>query len=545
MQRSALIGIGLGITFFWVIFGFDLLCPQHTDWLLQPGNPDSAQHLVGWEFFRHEPWHFPLGQIQSYGFPVPTSVVYTDSIPLVAIFAKCFHAVLSKQFQYFGIWLMVCYGLQGFFAWHISRTIHAHVMIQILITCFFVLSPILLNRTIEHQALAAQWILLACILLYIKPFEPRSGYVWIALSLCALMIHAYLMIMTLALECGYIYKNIHETSNAYWRKWLLFLITQSLLLLCVAWIVGYFVIDSPRSWGLPGYSANAMNLLAPFIATNGAISLPNHWSFFLGTLKLPLLEQGDEGFNYLGLGFILLSMIALFCSKKIIPTIHWKRWMPLGCICVIFTFYAISNRVTWANHVLFTYPRLPLTPAITDVFRASGRFFWPVYYVLMFTIFMLLSKRFKNNLLLLFLGSALIIQILDLSTKFKELHHYFAIKSVSFPHLPKALVIDGGKKYRHLVFLPYTPMPQISIPYFQYYAQFAAQHQMTVNIGYFARLDNRALRNFNTERLQKLLRGQQEANTFYFITEPKLAQILNMRFNDVSYQLLSLNSRNR
>jgi len=73
-------------------FGWDVLNPQNSDWLLKGG--DSAMSYLGWKFFRGESWHFPPGLIQGYLAPVGTSIGYTDSLPLLAFPLKIFSNML-------------------------------------------------------------------------------------------------------------------------------------------------------------------------------------------------------------------------------------------------------------------------------------------------------------------------------------------------------------------------------------------------------------------------------------------------------------------
>ena len=72
----------LGGAMFLFIHGYKILDPTFICWI--QGDGDS--HFLGWQFFRSEPWTFPIGAIKSFFYPDGTSVVFTDSIPLVAIF---------------------------------------------------------------------------------------------------------------------------------------------------------------------------------------------------------------------------------------------------------------------------------------------------------------------------------------------------------------------------------------------------------------------------------------------------------------------------
>jgi hypothetical protein len=67
---------------------------------------DNGTNFLGWHFFRTEAWHFPLGVIKKYHYPSGTDVVFTGSIPLLAISFKLFNDFLPKTFQYIGLWLL-------------------------------------------------------------------------------------------------------------------------------------------------------------------------------------------------------------------------------------------------------------------------------------------------------------------------------------------------------------------------------------------------------------------------------------------------------
>lgn len=535
------IGPLLGATFFFIVFGSDILYPRAVEWLLQPGNIDAAQHFLGWEFFRHESWHWPLGLIEHYGFPTPTSIVYLDTIPWLALFAKAMRDLCTPEFQYFGVWLLGCCTLQGYFGWRLSQYIHPDQSIRILITCFFITSPIFLNRTIAHQALASQWLLLATLWLYPQSFSKR--HLWIGLSVFALMTHAYLFIMIITLEMAYLYKE-RQLIQQNIKQFTLFLGCQLLLWILIAWIVGYFVINLP-SVKLPGYSVNSMNLLAPFIPTQGSLALPNHWSIFLNTLGLHLLEQGDEGFNYFGIGMLSIFCIALFPpSIKTLKALPWRVWCPWIIACLLLAFISLSNRITWENHVLYQYTVPPFFRSFSETFRAPGRFFWPMYYLMMFAGFKVLSIRFKKNIFCLILCITLCMQWIDLSEKFQDLHAYFQYKNAKSHPLPLAFSAKKIAPYQHLVFLPWKNMPERTIPHFQDMIYFAAQHHLTVNTGYFARMNTSALSRNTTHLLQQVLNGTPDSKTLYIITEKRLDRILRLRLHH-NEQVISYYAKNK
>ena len=102
---SILIGLGS----FFLVVGPLALNPNNVAWL--DGGFDPTQHYLGWVFFRHSPWSIPLGLNPHFGMDISSSIVYSDSIPILAILFKPFAALLPETFQYFGLWLLHFYYL--------------------------------------------------------------------------------------------------------------------------------------------------------------------------------------------------------------------------------------------------------------------------------------------------------------------------------------------------------------------------------------------------------------------------------------------------
>ena len=71
---------------FGLIYGLRVLNPLYEDWALTKS--DLMQHYSGWKAFRNESWHFPIGLLNSVSYPTYISIIYTDSIPLLAVFFK-------------------------------------------------------------------------------------------------------------------------------------------------------------------------------------------------------------------------------------------------------------------------------------------------------------------------------------------------------------------------------------------------------------------------------------------------------------------------
>ena len=112
--RWPLTGALLGALVFVALYGVRVLDPTQVDWILNNASPDPSQHYLGWAFFRRSAVRLPyIGANYSVVYPYRTSVLFTDSIPLLALFFKLLGPVLPARFQYFGWWGLLCYALQG------------------------------------------------------------------------------------------------------------------------------------------------------------------------------------------------------------------------------------------------------------------------------------------------------------------------------------------------------------------------------------------------------------------------------------------------
>ena len=72
----------MGAAAFFLVVGPNALNPTNIAWLDQG---DPATHYLGWLFFRHSAWSFPLGLNPSYGLEFGNAIVFSDSNPLLAI----------------------------------------------------------------------------------------------------------------------------------------------------------------------------------------------------------------------------------------------------------------------------------------------------------------------------------------------------------------------------------------------------------------------------------------------------------------------------
>lgn len=167
-------GCLLGAAFFLAIYGFKVMDVQYVDWLMTGG--DTTQHYLGWVFFRNSPWHFPIGLVDGLAYPALTSVMYTDSIPLFSLFFKLLSPILPETFQFFGIWGIMAFMLQGGISSLIIYKIKASMPVALIGSVFFIISPPVLQRMYGHTALAGHFMILLPIAVWFYQDVFKKGY---------------------------------------------------------------------------------------------------------------------------------------------------------------------------------------------------------------------------------------------------------------------------------------------------------------------------------------------------------------------------------
>ncbi|MVO10612.1 hypothetical protein GOQ30_15670 [Flavobacterium sp. TP390] len=402
------------ILIFLLRFGIDVLNPTSTNWLMSAYH-DWGTHYLGWAYFKEEAWKFPLGQIDGYNYPAGTTVGYTDSIPLLAIFFKIFNFLLPKEFQYLGFWLLLSHLLLSYYAMNIFKRYTNNTLYIFLGTLLITFNPVILYRDI-HPALTAHWLFVGIIFYYLNMdkynFKKMLLKQFILIFLSAL-INPYLVLFCLALTTFIIIKITFINKFLSIKKALLYF-SVSLLLIVIPWYCTGMIsfnkevdMEVTNSYGLYGLNLNS------FLNTET-------FSKFLPALDKVTPHQ-YEGYAYLGFGFLLLTIFSLilysFNYKKL--QFSYKKAIPLIIAAILLLVFAITNSISFNDKIVFNIQIPEIIIKVGNIYRASGRFVWLFYYLLIFSSLIVLIKvEIKNSLktiLLLFICG---IQFYDISPLF-------------------------------------------------------------------------------------------------------------------------------
>lgn len=433
-------GAVLGILFFVVVYGVSTLNVTYDGWIYSGYiEEDVIQSYAGWMYYRNADWSWPLTVADNLGAPQGTSIIFTDSIPLVAIVCKLLSPLLPPVFQYFGWYNLLNCALQGGFSMLLLRRFSLGRVYSGVASVFFIVAPIFVERLFRHSALGSQWLILAALLCYFTARReekfPAVGF-WLLCAFC-IGIHTYFMPVIYALLLAALLERVFREKKV--LKPALFLLACFAGTIALGWVLGIFVGGAGH--GVSEYGHYSMNLNAPVN--------PSSFDFYardrvLGWSRvLPALPQRNgqyDGFNYLGLGVLLADAALLVYGivrgvraavKK--ETEVWRRawgfvkshiWLLGVLLCL--SLFAVSNTVVWGGRVLFTYwvPNIALRFFV--LFRSSGRLFWVVTYLLTLAPLVFLGQRVRGNWKLAVVAVLLAVQLFDVSGTLAQKHRHFA-----------------------------------------------------------------------------------------------------------------------
>ena len=119
--------------------GMENISPLDIEWAhtVNKFNRDPALYQTAWYFFLNDIWRFPLGSNPNYGMGISSSIVISDTIPILSFFFKSLKSFIPNNFQYFTFWFFVCFYLQLFFSFKILKKFTNSVPYSLIGSIFF------------------------------------------------------------------------------------------------------------------------------------------------------------------------------------------------------------------------------------------------------------------------------------------------------------------------------------------------------------------------------------------------------------------------
>lgn len=504
---SFLIGALIGLIFFTLFYGLAIVNPSYTDWIFQSITHDTAQHFIGWEFFRADSTG---GIINGLAHPEGLPVTFMDAIPLLAFPFKWLATILPENFQYFGMWALGCYILMGGVAAVLVRKIWLTLFTkrsdqkspwQLLFVAagslIFVVTPMLIARSLYHAALAAHWLILIGILLVWDAVRFKKTWsfmlAWSSLLAVAVLVHPYFVPM---LGAMLVIAAIRTMPNFQWPSWPLAAMKVILPVIsmgAVFWLIGGFGLGSGAE--IRDLSEKGFNLL----------SFANPSGFSALIPGFPNASSSPETLMWLGFGVWLMIIFIVVRLRGHYKKL-WRRSFArfrmhklrnslILAVCLGLLIFSVGISVDLGPITLFVYSVPQKIYEIWSAFRAAAREAWVFYYVVIllviygFSRILLYHKRVIPIALASCLAVISLIQLTDIwfSDKATAKREGFAqIQQVSGPEFVAPEISDLVTTQQHLIMLDKGFRGDMSGSY--KIAQAALKNNLTLNIGFFARI---------------------------------------------------------
>jgi hypothetical protein len=508
----------LGSLFFLYIFGTAVLDFTYTDWLMSGG--DLSQHYLGWKLFRNSSWYFPIGLMDNIVYPFKISMIYTDSIPLFAVFFKLLSPVLPENFQYFGLFGIMCYALQGGCAALIVRKIGGDVGQSIIGSSLFTLSTVMTWRLYFHTSLAAHFIILLCILVcldYTNYSFKKQIVVWSCLLVLCASIHLYFVPMVMVFMGFRLLKEYFSSRDI--KKQCIVFGIPVLVLIGTMYCLGAFYFIGNAGTGELGIASANIN----------AFVNPDGMSRFIKDMPQATTFQ-YEGNSYLGLGMILFILFILVYKTAYRGRQNWMEFLKRGSnpyilgIMLFFLLFSLSPVITFNQYKLFTYPMFLPIEHLWSIFRSTGRFTWPIIYIITTICVWWTITRFSAKKSVLILCVLLLIQCSDLGTWFVNKGNTFKTRVTWRTELASPAWDNLANDYKH-IFYAGDDIKGYS------FLDLAGNNKMTVNDAYLARSNANKITENKQKELSYLADNGPRDDTIYVFQDEE--QALLFRGNSI------------
>jgi len=492
--------LALGLAAFLVLIGWQTLLPSNIGWL---NFADRAMHTLGWMNFRQEPWGMPPGLNPDLGLELANSIGLVDGLPLFAFPAKLLSAWLPQPFQYWGIWLLLCFLLHALFAYLLARQLGAGRVVAVLAAGFALITPALMFRVQMHLALSGHWTVLAALYLYARRATPRF-WMWPLLVGLTAAIHAYLLAMVLGLWVAALVERLW-THRTRWNIALLEFAVGACAALAVMWAGGFFVTGTAATYG---YGMYKLNLLGPLLIYRN----------FSGLMPDFAHDKYDyEGMSFLGVGILFtLALCVLTGAVGILRRVISRRWLPLLIVLVLMVIFALSQDIYFADIHVVTVPLPQKLIDLASIFRSTGRFVWPMLYLVTVGIVVMLGRRLSALVAVPILFVSFVVQALDSAPGLLVFSRHLPPISDTWTS-PLTSPFWGrvaAAGYKRVRVIPVVSNPGTDWQALGYYA---VTHHMGIDSVYLGRVDADALEALRAHEKQVLETGAFEPETLYVL----------------------------
>ena len=525
-----IIFISVSVLFWFYLLGPKYVNPLNQSWLY---NGDLSIYQIGWKFFRDDIWRFPFGLNPNYGIYTGGSIVFSDSIPLLAFIFKIFKNFIPETFQYFSLWILLCIYLQIYIAYKIIFYYSENFFYSFISSFFFIISTIFIHRSGIHLSLMGHWLILLYFYINISiKIDYRENKKKI-LILFSSLIHFYFTIILIIIYFLEATLNLRFTKNNI-IKFLIGNFVFFIFLISLMYVVGYFSINLDDGVG-GGFGFYNLNLNS-FFNPHGENTVSNFsWSFFLN--KIEFYNGNKEGFSYLGLSgflFIILYFLNLITDKY---EIIFKRKISIT-VFITLVLLAASNNINFGEYNLLSIELNKYFYLLFSSIRASGRLIWPVFYLIFFygILYIYFSQgRKRANFIISFL---LILQLIDLTPGFLNYKFGKQFKENTEQFLKNENWSGLSEKYNELRLL--SPENQSEL-FYKFVKHILSEDYLKTDVSYLARVSRESFEVIREDQIKKFNSKKMEIFNDRVYVSQNISLVNNLKIlyeNKLEYYLM-------
>lgn len=507
---SAIIGFAFAI----YLIGFRHFLPWNYSWLYSKG--DGALTQLGFEFFRKAPLvQWPITAIPKY--VAGSNMIIPTENAVSNIFAKIIGILVPVNFQFVGLWVALCFALQGYFgAKLIGRFVDSSSSI-VFGSLFFVLSPALLYRVgvMNHYHLGSHWMILFALFLYFGT-ESRTR-TWGLLLFFGMLTSVYISAMLLVVFAAYQIKKYLLTKEAS----VLNLVVPIIAAVFGFLVMGYASMQSSIT-GSNFFRLNAIAWFNPGYSDDGSFSGVLN---FIGNSRLRrVFSEEWEGFQYLGTVVIAGVLLGLANIRKIQIRQNWREYAPILLGGSALFVFALSNRIVFLQQE-FSYWWPSQLLDLRQIFRGATRFGWPAYYLLtLFAVVQIIRfcsvKKLKAGVAI-----ASVLMLIESSPGIAYVRSEFLSSKPYETSIVDQKWNEIAKTHSKVVIYPnfdlqvgeVTGDAKFWIERWFDLAKFAVDHDLSTNFGYVPRPLTDYISGQDTQILNELENGALQPSTVYVL----------------------------
>lgn len=403
-----LIGIAFGLWF----VGPKNLNPAELEWLAG----DARLNQLAYESFWRSPiLEFPVTAIRNTGFGWNFGLHQNGESGLLAVAIRPLATHFRDGFQFQGLWIVICLAAQLVIARRVLQELGVSPISQLVGSVMVALNPALISRigSMWHTNLAAHWMVLLAILLYLRRTSAGRWALFVALAVATSIyisaIVLFVAIVSLA-ESNYHARVSHLSKIRRFASGLL-LVSSACIATLLIFGFGTYLTGQSEVRGTGFFRASLFTFVNP-VRPYG--NLP---------MLIPAFRQRilsgtvtDENTYYLGVGAILSVGVLIFLAVSRKYSLR-RQLIPLLVVAIALFLVALSSHITFLGRE-FNLEALSVLNSPRQIFRAAPRFAWLSMYLLFF-LGVLAIDQVARQIKRVSLGRAvicgiIILQIFDL-----------------------------------------------------------------------------------------------------------------------------------